>query len=97
MSCRYPWGQQPLAYIAAWKLVHNALANLTCSVTMVWAPNTAIGYPWRVQDRTEECAPGACSLLVLLSRGQRGLARSLEAPAVLQASSSQSDPFAVSR
>ena len=36
--------------------MHEVLAALTCSVTMVWAPNTAIGSPWRSHDRsTTQC------------------------------------------
>ena len=33
--CRYPWGQEPLAYIAAWRLVHSVLANMTCRSVLI--------------------------------------------------------------
>ena len=35
------------------------LADLTCGVSMLWAPNTAAGYPWRVNDLTNQCAAAA--------------------------------------
>lgn len=42
----YQWGQQPTAYIASHRLVTGVLKNSTCGVAMVWAPNSATGYPW---------------------------------------------------
>ena len=42
----YPWGQQPVEYVASHKFVTAILRNNTCGVAMVWAPNSAEGYPW---------------------------------------------------
>ena len=42
----YVWGQQPIEYIASHKMVTGILRNNTCGVAMVWAPNSAAGYPW---------------------------------------------------
>ena len=42
----YVWGQQPAAFVASHRLVANILRNSTCGVAMVWAPNSARGYPW---------------------------------------------------
>ena len=67
---RYIWGQQPLAFVAAWKLVHKTLADLACGVNMVWAPNTAIGSPWRVNDQsTTQCAPAPVPAVALAAAG----------------------------
>lgn len=100
---RYPWGQEPLAYIAAWRLVHSVLANMTCrseqasrvicsmcqllvsavsegpftpsccSASMMWAPNVAVGYPWRVNSLTDGYA--APQLLVMSHQAQARLAQ----------------------
>lgn len=68
LTCRYVWGQQPVAYVKAFRLVHDVLHNLTCSVVMVWAPNVATGYPWRIHDRTTQYALEnmQCSLMTEL-------------------------------
>ena len=42
----YVWGQQPTAYITSHRMVTDILKNSTCGVAMVWAPNSATGYPW---------------------------------------------------
>ena len=46
-GCRYPWGQQPSAFVAAYRKVHDTLQSGTCGVDMTWSPNAAVGYPWR--------------------------------------------------
>ena len=49
----YPWGQQPGAYVDAFQKVGRTLNNgATCGVVMVWAPNAALGYPWRSSSGT---------------------------------------------
>jgi len=41
----YPWGQQPEAYVAAFRTVAEAVRDLPASA-MVWAPNDGAGYPF---------------------------------------------------
>jgi hypothetical protein len=41
----YPWGQQPDAYIAAFRTVAEAV-HLAPASAMVWAPNEGAGYPF---------------------------------------------------
>jgi len=55
----FVWGQQPVAYIASFQLVAGILRNSTCGVAMVWAPNTASGYPWTsaYADKTAQYPP----------------------------------------
>lgn len=36
-----------MEYVKSFQMVANVLRNQTCSPAMVWAPNTASGYPWR--------------------------------------------------
>jgi hypothetical protein len=43
----YPWGQQPSAYAAAFRLVADAVHATGSRSAMVWAPNYAGGYPFR--------------------------------------------------
>ncbi|KAK9822843.1 hypothetical protein WJX81_002084 [Elliptochloris bilobata] len=42
----YPWGQQPAAYVAAFRMVASIIHNNTCGAQMLWAPNNGYGYPW---------------------------------------------------
>ena len=42
----YPWGQQPAAYVAAFRMVAAIIHNNTCAAQMLWAPNNGYGYPW---------------------------------------------------
>ena len=42
----YPWGQQPEAYVAAFRLVADAVHAGAPASAMVWAPNDGAGYPF---------------------------------------------------
>ncbi len=42
----YPWAQQPYAYIAAFRLIAQAVHRQAPGSAMVWAPNYGGGYPF---------------------------------------------------
>jgi hypothetical protein len=42
----YPWGQDPTAYIAAFRTVAEAVHRDAPTAAMVWAPNQGFGYPY---------------------------------------------------
>jgi hypothetical protein len=42
----YPWGQQPAAYVAAFRRVAAAVHERSPSSAMMWAPNEGSGYPF---------------------------------------------------
>ena len=42
----YPWGQQPEAYVEAYRLVADAVHDGSPASAMVWAPNDGAGYPF---------------------------------------------------
>jgi hypothetical protein len=42
----YPWGQQPGAYVAAFRRVADAVHAHAPGTTMMWAPNYGGGYPF---------------------------------------------------
>lgn len=46
-SALYPWGQQPTAYIKAFRIVADALHDRSPQSAMVWAPAYGGGYPFR--------------------------------------------------
>ncbi|WDF33055.1 glycosyl hydrolase [Arthrobacter agilis] len=52
----YPWGQQPDAYIAAFRRVADAVHAQAPGSAMMWAPNYAGGYPFA--GGTYESLPG---------------------------------------
>ena len=52
----YPWGQQPDAYVAAFRTVAEAVRDTPASA-MVWAPNEGAGYPF--SGGAHEAAPGS--------------------------------------
>jgi Glycosyl hydrolase family 26 len=43
----YPWGQQPDAYVLAFRRVAEAVHERSPASAMVWAPNEGNGYPFR--------------------------------------------------
>lgn len=43
----YPWGQQPTAYVDAFRTVATAVHTLAPASAMAWAPNEGSGYPFR--------------------------------------------------
>ena len=42
----YPWGQQPEAYVHAFRLVADAIHSSAPAAAMMWAPNDGAGYPF---------------------------------------------------
>jgi hypothetical protein len=42
----YPWGQQPAAYVAAFRIVADAIHAGAPASAMAWAPNEGSGYPF---------------------------------------------------
>lgn len=42
----YPWDQQPLAYVSAFRMVARAVHATAKRTAMVWAPNYGGGYPF---------------------------------------------------
>jgi hypothetical protein len=44
----YPWGQQPDAYVRAFRTVASAIHELAPASAMAWAPNEGSGYPFPV-------------------------------------------------
>ncbi len=42
----YPWGQQPAAYVDAFRTVADAVHQLAPASAMAWAPNEGSGYPF---------------------------------------------------
>ncbi|NYD40422.1 glycoside hydrolase family 26 protein [Nocardioides panaciterrulae] len=42
----YPWGQQPQAYVSAFRRVADAVHRWAPGTAMVWAPNYGGGYPF---------------------------------------------------
>ena len=42
----YPWGQQPEAYVDAFRTVADAVHDLAPASAMAWAPNEGSGYPF---------------------------------------------------
>ena len=42
----YPWGQQPAAYVDAFRIVASAVHALAPASAMAWAPNEGSGYPF---------------------------------------------------
>ncbi len=59
----YPWGQDPTAYIAAFRRVADAVHAGAPTAAMLWAPNQGEGYPFsggRYQPK-----PGAVALRTL--------------------------------
>ncbi|MGH2379650.1 MAG: glycoside hydrolase family 26 protein, partial [Candidatus Limnocylindria bacterium] len=42
----YPWGQQPEAYVEAFRTVADAVHEVAPASAMAWAPNEGAGYPF---------------------------------------------------
>jgi hypothetical protein len=42
----YVWGQKPTAYIAAFRMVADAVHAVTKHTAMVWSPTNGLGYPF---------------------------------------------------
>ncbi|MCU1634411.1 MAG: hypothetical protein JWM61_3063 [Micrococcaceae bacterium] len=63
----YPWGQQPVEYIAAFKRVADAVHRQAPGSAMMWAPNYAGGYPFA--GGAYESPPGTPGFLSLDTNG----------------------------
>jgi hypothetical protein len=59
----YAWGQQPAEYIAAFRMMSEALRNGTQSAAMMWAPNYGGGYPFA--GGVSEAVPGTADFVAL--------------------------------
>ena len=53
----YPWGQDPAAYIAAFRRVADAVHAAAPTAAMLWAPNHGEGYPYL--GGTHQAKPGS--------------------------------------
>lgn len=63
----YPWAQQPIAYIAAFRRVARAIHERSPASAMVWAPNHGTGYPF--SGGTFEAGPGTVAIVDLDTDG----------------------------
>ncbi|MDJ0335343.1 glycosyl hydrolase [Salinibacterium sp. G-O1] len=63
----YAWGQQPSAYIAAYRTVAMAVHRLAPGSSMMWAPNYAGGYPFT--GGSFAAAPGSADYAALDTSG----------------------------
>lgn len=53
----YPWGQQPEAYVAAFRRLADAVHDRAPGTAMLWAPNYGSGYPYEGGDH--QVLPGS--------------------------------------
>jgi len=67
----YPWGQQPDAYVQAYRLVADAVHSGAPASAMVWAPNEGAGYPFN--GGAFEAAPGSAARAALDTDGDGDL------------------------
>ena len=63
----YAWGQQPTAYIAAYREVAKAVHRVAPGSSMMWAPNYAGGYPF--SGGAFEAKPGSADFNALDTNG----------------------------
>lgn len=70
----YPWGQQPSAYVAAFRTVAAAIHADAPASAMVWAPNEGAGYPFN--GGAFEARPGTAEHDELDTDGDGVLTRS---------------------
>jgi hypothetical protein len=59
----YSWGQQPTAYIRAFRLIAQAVHTLAPNSAMLWAPNYGAGYPFT--GGAHSAQPGSPDFAVL--------------------------------
>ena len=59
----YPWGQNPTAYVAAFRMVAADVHRVALGSVMVWSPNYGGGYPF--PGETYEAQPGSAAFKVL--------------------------------
>ncbi|PRY68603.1 glycosyl hydrolase family 26 [Glaciihabitans tibetensis] len=63
----YAWGQQPTAYVAAFRDVASALRQAAPGSSMMWAPNYAGGYPFAGGEY--QATPGTADFIALDTNG----------------------------
>ena len=63
----YPWGQDPAAYVAAFRLVADAVHAGSPMSAMLWAPNQGDGYPYT--GGQYGAAPGSPAAMILDTNG----------------------------
>lgn len=63
----YPWGQQPEAYVAAFRRVADAVHDGAPGTAMLWAPNYGSGYPYLGGEH--EVEPGSADAALLDTDG----------------------------
>ena len=63
----YPWGQDPAAYVAAYRRVADAVHAGSPTSAMLWAPNQGDGYPYA--GGTYAAAPGSPAAFALDTDG----------------------------
>ena len=63
----YAWGQQPTAYLAAFRRVSDAVHGTAPRTAMVWAPNYGGGYPF--SGGAYSAAPGSPAFAALDTNG----------------------------
>ena len=59
----YPWGQQPQEFVRAFRTVADALHRTAPLAATVWAPNYAVGYPFRDGRQEYDRSDPATALL----------------------------------
>jgi len=59
----YPWAQDPAAYVAAFRTVAASVHRLAPGTAMLWAPNSADGYPFT--GGRYAAAPGSAAFAAL--------------------------------
>ena len=67
----YPWGQDPTAYIAAFRIVADAVHAGAPTAGMLWAPNQGAGYPY--DGGRYEAKPGSPAARLLDTDGDGAL------------------------
>ncbi|WP_235022079.1 glycoside hydrolase family 26 protein [Rathayibacter sp. VKM Ac-2754] len=63
----YAWGQQPVAYVAAFRRVAEAVHGDAPGTAMMWAPNNADGYPF--EGGASAAQPGTADFALLDTTG----------------------------
>jgi hypothetical protein len=59
----YAWGQDPVAYVAAFRVIAAAVHRLAPGSAMLWAPNSADGYPF--SGGQYDARPGTAAFVAL--------------------------------
>jgi hypothetical protein len=67
----YPWGQDPAAYIATFRLVADVVHASAPTAGMLWAPNQGAGYPYA--GGRYEAQPGSTAARLLDTDGDGSL------------------------